>query len=48
MTKSDRRDTVLKQDNIRRMELENWEVDKFGQDLSYYDNAFAQADQLNL
>ena len=38
----------LQEDNIRRRNLENWEVDYYGQDLSYYTDAFAQFDEQNV
>jgi len=36
----------LEEDNIRRQTLENWEVNYYGQDLSYYQNVFDEVDLL--
>ena len=38
----------LEVDNQRRQALEEWELDDYGQDLSFYTNAFDLADQNNL
>ena len=37
----------LEEDNIRRQALENWEIDYYNQDLSFYQDAFDQVDDLN-